>query len=281
MRDVSDSQGATQGNLSPQDSSDAFVTAVPHQRIYPTLPSDVELRSLNCHEEGTGTVSVRVEIPKDVKRLPSDSSTAAESASSNTFITAVLPEKNSSGDDGTKPELNSHFQTALQPLDELTRRSLVETKDVPGSVLSPTVPVNYALQQLSEGKKDRATIRRELAEMCSEKVGRSSHDQEYVPQPQMPSEGAKLATHISPHESQSGKFNEKQHQLGKRSVQFEMPVPKRYCPGSEQLLLSSGSAMTGTPSTVHPVASQVRARAHMTSSKKQSQSWFSKLFRNK
>ena len=294
MRDAADLEGGPQddhGMASPQDSGDAFITAMPYQRIYPTLPSDTgekEQTSLNRHKEGTElfiTPSVRVDSPEGTKQVSSNSSTTAESMSSNMFVTAVPPENI---EDGTNSQLNSHFETALQPLDtagavasELTRRSLVDAKETLDSILSPTVPVNYALQQLSEGKKDRATIRKELAEMCSEKVESSSQDREFVSaQPQIPSEGAQLALHIFSRESQSHQ-GENEGKLGKRRVQFEMPAPsvaKRYCPGSERSKLSSsGSGMTSTPSTIHPVTSQL----HMAGLKKQSQSWFSKLFRNK
>ena len=62
------------------------------------------------------------------------------------------------------------FVTA-SPSGPISRRALGangQGQPAAASPCSPTFPVNYALRQLSEGKKDNATIRRELAKLCPE-----------------------------------------------------------------------------------------------------------------
>ena len=240
----------------------AYLTALPHQRIYPTLPGNIS----HTAEEGDTTVEQRkstiagphAHVGENGANLQGRSSSSHGNTS--VFMTAAISVSDHDDD--------ACLETALQnpdPSNGLTRKSLMHAKQFQGSqqILSPTVPVNYAIQQLSEGKKDPATIRKELAEMYSERVDEVS-----------------LRDKVASSQSEGRK-----QQLGKRKVQFS-PVPssvaKKPCTGVQQppgLIHNSGRG--------HPQSSKVRAQysgrppQSIAPQKKQSDSWFSKLFRNK
>ena len=174
---LSNKQGHSDSNhVENSGVNSAYLMALPHRRIYPTLPDDI------WHVADVGDTSVKqkkstiavqhAHVGENGANLQGRSLSSPGSTSA--FMTAALSVSDHDDDAG--------LETVLQNPDAsngLTRKSLMHAKQFQGSqqILSPTVPVNYAIQQLSEGKKDPATIRKELAEMYSERVDEVSvHD---------------------------------------------------------------------------------------------------------
>lgn len=249
--------------------TNSFVTAVSHQRMYPSLPVDIS-HTIDSRRDAASNQPKRVTFASHVlkQEIHSGDSSSGESS---LFVTGVAGRTSSSGDNASLS--SSDFQTALQSSDktslssaELARKPISLAKQQqPYCTISPTVPVNYALQQLSEGKKDPATIRKELAAMFSENVRPASQDQPSSSKQQLDTEA-------------EGKG--KGMRLGKRKGIPPNPVStatKRLCPTSA----SSTSHGSGKPpgASVHVKASYSAHPPGRPHKKQQPDSWFSKLFR--
>ena len=233
MHDASlgNKQGPSDSNhVENSGENSAYLMALLHQRIYLTLPDDIS------HATDVGDTSVKqkkstiavqhAHVGENGANLQGHSSSSPGSTSA--FMTAAISVSDHDDDAGLETALQNQNPDASNGL---TRKSLMHAKQFQGSqqILSPTVPVNYAIQQLSEGKKDPAIIRKELAEMYSERVDEVSvHD--------------KVA---------SSRSEGRKQQLG--------PVPssvaKKPCTGVQQppgLIHDSGVG--------HPLSSKVRAQ---------------------
>ncbi len=263
-----DGSPPSQRGKSYGNDSGSFVTALAFQRLYPTLPDDIahtppaELRSSGSGQEEFETA-------------------VSPSGSEGSGRVKVHPHANG-GEFVTAPQSPEGQEDTPSPAAQrkLTRNSLTRAKrddlgqESSQHLLSPTVPINYAIQQLSEGKKDAATIRKELAEMCSERVSTD-------PEPASPLNPARL---------------------GKRKVQFaELPLArsasmKRHCDGEaadpQQFGEKGGERERGgsrMPRYLPPASSappshpthRILSPSPSRSPSRQSDSWFAKLFRNK
>lgn len=257
-------EGGRGGSTCVSDSN-SFVTALPYQHLYPTLPDDI------FH-----TPSPNTHTAKSTSSRPSDFTTALQAAASKGDRSegeGKLHLSDSPGEEfGTPVGLrDKEVLPSTVAARKLTRNSLTRGKqESQGTqLLSPTVPINYAIQQLSEGKKDPATIRKELAEMCSERVD-TGQEASVPPGPV---------------------------RLGKRKVQFAEPsiaksvFLKRRRDGEESLLQPQGrvggrkDAHSPPSSSQHPPHSYSGhispPGSHGRTHSRQSDSWFAKLFRNK
>ncbi len=249
--------------------SNSFSTAVSHQRLYPTLPDDIaHTPPVDQTGAGAGDYVTAVQVPAagtdDGGKGGNRMELEVDASASGEFDTAVQTPGDE--EDPSSPSASK----------KLTRKSLIRAKHSqsqtnPQTALSPTVPINYAIQQLSEGRKDPATIRKELAEMYSERVDTDKGDPSIPPKP---------------------------GRLGKRKVQFAEPAliryvaptsSKRHCdregatlpPQGKRRDRDRGRGGSGLPHFLSPSSSPPLSQTRPSRSPDgQSNSWFAKLFRN-